>query len=81
MRELIAVTERLSPNTECYLHGNLPVQSSPFAEENESASEMFATQKRVEKKETVVTLDLKTYKTTRVDVDLNGRRSLVNEMR
>ncbi len=33
LRELIAVTERTSPHFECYLHGNLPVRSSPFAEE------------------------------------------------
>jgi len=31
VRELIAVTERMAPHMECYLHGNLPVQSSPFA--------------------------------------------------
>jgi penicillin-binding protein 1B len=39
LRELIAVTERLQPNLECYLHGNLPVQSSPFAEESETRTE------------------------------------------
>jgi penicillin-binding protein 1B len=33
MRELIAVTEQASPHLECYFHGNLPVQSSPFAEQ------------------------------------------------
>jgi len=32
LRELIAVTDRTAPNMECYLHGNLPEQSSPFAE-------------------------------------------------
>jgi penicillin-binding protein 1B len=32
VRELIAVTEKTAPHLECYLHGNLPVQSSPFAE-------------------------------------------------
>jgi penicillin-binding protein 1B len=31
VREVIAVTERMAPHMECYLHGNLPVQSSPFA--------------------------------------------------
>jgi penicillin-binding protein 1B len=34
VRELIAVTERASPHLECYLHGNLPVWTSPFAEES-----------------------------------------------
>ncbi len=33
LRELIAVTERGSPHLECYFHGNLPVRTSPFAEE------------------------------------------------
>ena len=33
LRELIAVTDRTEPHLECYLHGNLPPQSSPFAEE------------------------------------------------
>ena len=33
LRELIAVTERTSPHLECYFHGNLPVQTSPFADE------------------------------------------------
>jgi len=33
LREVIAVTERTSPHLECYLHGNLPVQGSPFAEQ------------------------------------------------
>jgi hypothetical protein len=32
VRELIAVTEKTAPHLECYLHGNLPVQSSPFVE-------------------------------------------------
>lgn len=80
LRELIAVTDRSSPNLECYLHGNLPGQTSPFAEESESTAESVA-QRSVEKKESVVSLELKPYRSTRVDVDRNGRRSLVNEMR
>jgi penicillin-binding protein 1B len=72
LRELIAVTDRMSPNLECYLHGNLPVQSSPFAEESEAATtERVA----VRKPEPIV------YGSTRVDVALNGRRTLVNDLR
>ena len=42
VRELIAVTERMAPSMECYLHGNLPVQQgSPFAEESETAATEF----------------------------------------
>ena len=33
LRELIAVTERTSPHLECYFHGNVPVRTSPFADE------------------------------------------------
>ena len=76
LRELIAVTDRTSPNMECYLHGNLPVQSSPFAEESEAATELVA-----RKKETAGPTGFSLYRSTRVDVDLNGRRSLVNDMR
>ncbi|HEX7294211.1 MAG TPA: penicillin-binding transpeptidase domain-containing protein, partial [Pyrinomonadaceae bacterium] len=75
LRELIAVTDRLQPNLECYLHGNLPVQSSPFAEETETRTE---TTVAVAKKETPAPLRSGA---TRVDVDANGRRSLVNDMR
>ena len=39
LRELIAVTDRGSPNFECYLHGNLPPVTSPFAEESYSETE------------------------------------------
>ncbi len=77
LRELIAVTDRMSPNMECYLHGNLPVQSSPFAEESESGTEFIA-----KKKETAAPPpEFTPYRSTRVDVDQKGRRSLVNEMR
>jgi len=80
MRELIAVADRTSPNLECYLHGNLP-QTNPFAEESEETSELIARERAVEKKDPVLSLELKTYRSTRVDVDRNGRRSLVNDMR
>jgi len=72
LRELIAVTERMSPNLECYLHGNLPVQSSPFAEERE----VVTTERLAVKKEAPLVNGA-----TRVDVDLNGRRALVNDLR
>ena len=73
LRELIAVTDRLQPNMECYLHGNLPAQSSPFAEENEATTEVT-----VAKKEPTMPLR---YGGTRTEIDPNGRRTLVNDMR
>jgi len=64
----------MAPSMECYLHGNLPPQVSPFAEESESTREEVAVRKPVP-------LPLKDYRSTRVDVDPNGRRALVNDMR
>jgi hypothetical protein len=77
LRELIAITDRLSPNLECYLHGNLPVQTSPpFAEEVESTREEVAVTRS-----TTRDLFVPVPGRTRVDVDPNGRRSLVNDLR
>jgi penicillin-binding protein 1B len=74
VRELIAVTDRMAPNMECYLHGNLPVQQgSPFAEESETAvTEFVAKQPKINRPLTIG---------TGVAVDANGRRSLVSEIR
>ncbi|HEU4931944.1 MAG TPA: PBP1A family penicillin-binding protein, partial [Pyrinomonadaceae bacterium] len=74
MRELIAVTDRMAPSLECYLHGNLPPQTSPFAEESEGTREEIAVKK-------ASPLSLRDYRATRVDVDPSGRRALVNDMR
>ncbi|HEV8187109.1 MAG TPA: penicillin-binding transpeptidase domain-containing protein, partial [Pyrinomonadaceae bacterium] len=74
VRELIAVTDRMAPSMECYLHGNLPPQTSPFAEESESTREEVAVTKRVPP-------PLNDYRVTRVNIDPNGRRALVNDMR
>jgi penicillin-binding protein 1B len=38
LRELIAVTDRTAPNMECYLHGNVPAYTSPFADETQERS-------------------------------------------
>src|SRR5690349_857060 len=71
VRELIAVTEKMAPTMECYVHGNLPVQQgSPFAEEKETVvTEAVAKQRQVEKPLKIG---------TGVQVDANGRRSLIN---
>ena len=76
VRELIAVTDRMSPSMECYLHGNLPVQTSPFADETVSTTELIARQRPATK-----TVELRDYTSTRINIEPNGRRSLVNEMR
>jgi penicillin-binding protein 1B len=74
VRELIAVTERMAPHMECYLHGNLPVQQgSPFAEESQTTvTEFVARQPKI---------DQPFRMGTGVTVDVNGRRSLVNDIR
>ena len=74
VRELIAVTDRMAPNMECYLHGNLPIQQgSPFAEESETtATEFVARQPKADRPLKVG---------TGVEVDVNGRRALVNDIR
>ena len=66
LRELIAVTEGEAPHLECYLHGNLPVQSSPFA-------------KSIERRETK-TEEFNSHGRTRTDTDRTGRKTLVNEV-
>ena len=82
LRELIAVTDKTAPKMECYLHGTVPVQSSPFAEESAVQTEQVVAQaKSRSKRDTSITMSLKNYRTTRVDVDSNGRHALVNDMR
>jgi hypothetical protein len=77
-RELIAVAERVQPNVECYRHGNLPdvLPQTQYAA-SESSPALIATKKN----EGVVSMELKIYQSTRVDVDARGRRMLVNDMR
>jgi penicillin-binding protein 1B len=70
LRELIAIADRMAPNLECYLHGNVPVDVSPIVERQSSQ----------EKKEKRVAT-FRDPNATRVDVDVNGRRSLVNDLR
>jgi penicillin-binding protein 1B len=82
VRELIAVTERGAPNMECYFHGNLPAQGSPFADDVEMESEETVAQAKKKRPPTVTSsIDFRHYGSTRVDVDSRGRRSLVNDMR
>ncbi|HSE32268.1 MAG TPA: PBP1A family penicillin-binding protein [Pyrinomonadaceae bacterium] len=82
LRELIAVTERTSPHLECYLHENVPPLTSPFAEESNSEEQTVVAQdRRRSGRENTMVIEFRRYKSTRVDVDAQGRRSLVNEMR
>jgi penicillin-binding protein 1B len=80
-RELIAVTERLAPNVECFLHGNLPdsIGAEKVAEgEDTNSSVMTQHSRRVR---TSPDDDSSPPGQTRVEVDRLGKRTLVNAMR
>ena len=82
VRELIAVTDKTAPNMECYLHGNVPSsQGSPFAEESETVTEERVAQVSRQKNDGTISMNVKPSRSTRVDVDSQGRRALVNDMR
>jgi penicillin-binding protein 1B len=83
-RQLIAITARLAPNFECYNHIHLPdfdttrpvkVMQPPG---NRSS---VAALRRTERREPIVSMESKNLKSTRVEVDARGKRTLVNDMR
>ncbi len=83
LRELIAVTERSAPHMECYLHSAVPTTpGSPFADESQVETEKVVAQvRKPAQRAAIVSMELKNYRNTRVDVDSKGRRSLVNDLR
>jgi len=91
-RELIAVTDRLAPNLECFRHGNLPESVSESLHESMTRGadqvdigdindQLVLAQHRP----TPYPLDrlssLPQLAATRVDTDTRGKRTLVNAMR
>jgi penicillin-binding protein 1B len=82
-RELIAITEALSPNAECYKHGNLPnnIETEQQAQASASnSSPQVATHKPLPKDDSIKR-EYSPLITTHVDVDVRGRRALVTAMR
>ncbi|HUS09803.1 MAG TPA: PBP1A family penicillin-binding protein [Pyrinomonadaceae bacterium] len=83
-RELIAVTEKLAPKTECLLHGNLPdsigVGAGEVAETQDINEVVVAQHARSDRRSYDIT-NLSTLRVTRVDVDKRGKRTLMNDMR
>jgi penicillin-binding protein 1B len=83
-RELIAVTERLAPNVECFLHGNLPdsigIGNGEVAETEDSNEAVLAQHSGTSRRASPENNSLPSA-LTRVDVDARGRRTLVNAMR
>lgn len=76
-RQLIAITDRLAPNFECYNHGNLPevLESDTERETMKDERVMIAQSSRAVRAPNVFNT------TTRVDIDAQGRRTLVNDLR
>jgi penicillin-binding protein 1B len=80
-RELIAITNRLAPNAECSKHGNLPVMSGQGEEEAEPTEATAAVAQQTKKPSERNSMEIGNPKSTRVDIDQRGRRTLVNDMR
>ena len=82
-RQLIAITDRLAPNFECYKHGNLPESERYHDEVMESSVDQSAVaeHRRISPRDSLVFMELKTLKSTRIDVDARGKRTLVNDLR
>jgi penicillin-binding protein 1B len=79
-RELIAITDALAPNAECYRHGNIRETLEANQDGAPSIGNSSATSRQRNKQNS----DTRQYSPsmiTRVDVDARGRRTLVNEMR
>jgi penicillin-binding protein 1B len=82
-RQLIATTGRLAPNFECYNHGNLPGAPGLPAENPETFVDRTSVAGHSNRavKESLLSSELRPLRSTRVDVDVRGRRTLINEMR
>ncbi|MDQ2920872.1 MAG: PBP1A family penicillin-binding protein [Acidobacteriota bacterium] len=87
-RELIAVTDRLAPNLECFRHGNLP-ESLPESmsrggergdRSDRNDQSMLAQHRRAPSRLDRLS-SFPQLATTRVDVDARGKRTLVNDLR
>ena len=82
-RELIAITNRLAPNFECYNHGNLPASNDAVEVSAPTPllpSPTMATQRNARSKEPFLSRNLNS-NATRVEVDSRSRRTLVNDLR
>ncbi len=79
-RELIAVTDRLAPNVECLLHGNLPDSIGVGSGQVAASEERESIARTVVARQTEPRSNVLPFR-TRTDVDAQGRRTLTNEMR
>ncbi|HKO96906.1 MAG TPA: PBP1A family penicillin-binding protein [Pyrinomonadaceae bacterium] len=81
-RELIAVTERLAPNVECFQHGNLPrlFESAEGYESSNGAMAIAHHREVIKPKKLIMSIPSK-FGSTQVQVDRWGKRTLVNDLR
>jgi penicillin-binding protein 1B len=82
-RELIAVTEELAPNAECFKHGNLPEGVETEQQRRAATTEPAVpeTKRKPAKKDSFPTIENIPWIRTQVEVDERGRRALVTAMR
>lgn len=81
-RELVAITDRLAPNFECYNHGNLPELMFDSGDASSVASETTTFAQHA--KPRALNPRNETYLSphaTRVETDSAGKRTLINAMR
>ncbi len=76
-RELIAVTERLAPNLECYRHGNLRESGDGATDQTQEAE----VNEPILAQHSRAPMPAGSLARTQVSVDIQGRRTLVNAMR
>lgn len=83
-RELIATTDRLAPNVECFLHGNLPdsigVGAGQVAEVYRRDEPVLAQHSRANARGSRLS-NPDQAATTRIDIDDRGKRTLINALR
>ncbi len=80
-RELIAVTDRLMPNVECFEHGNLPELKDLFDDDVRDTEDQTVLAQHRSAPLRLDRLSSAEVAATSVDVDAHGRRTLVNAMR
>jgi membrane carboxypeptidase/penicillin-binding protein len=78
-RELVAITDRLAPNFECYSHGNAPTRL-PGIDVSETPDEGVTVAQNARARATKI-LPQNHFSNTVTDSDANGRRILINSMR
>jgi penicillin-binding protein 1B len=78
-RELIAVSERVQPNVECFTHGNLPQDEDYQREVIVVQEESVIARGQSRKKDRVI--EFQPYQSTRVDINSRGKPVLVNDLR